>query len=77
LKETFALVSAEYARHKSLANYPQGPAIRHDRARVFEAQKAADLSDKSKPMRARRFRFGAPSGYVVMHNLQRDQRIFW
>jgi len=77
LQEAFALFSAEHARHKSLTHNPQGPAIRYDCARVFEAQKTTDLSDQSQTMRARRLRFGAPSGYIVMHNLERDQRIIW
>ena len=36
LQEALTLVSAEDARHKFLAHNPQGPAIRYDRADIFE-----------------------------------------
>jgi hypothetical protein len=77
LQETFALVSAEYPWHKFLPHNPQGAAIRDNRPGVFETQEATDFPHDRQAMRAGRLRFSAPSRYVIMHNGQRDNRVFW
>src|SRR5260221_6563863 len=76
LQKGLPLVSAEYARDKPLARNPQRPPVWHNGTGVFELQKAAELTDERQSMRSCRFSLGASASNVVLHDGQRDQRIF-